>query len=125
MAGPNPDWTIPDPTVNNKFADLDAMREDIWPTFVGAALHAGAVVPGWDLTAETHDSDNRPLTLTWANQDSPPQQFKVTYTYTGVKLSTARFQWDYGAGSGFEDWTQDTATLTIDDDLVITSITWA
>jgi len=124
MAGPNPVWTIPDPTVNSKFADLNALRDDLWPTFVGSALVAGALVPGWDLAAETHDASNRPLTQDFVNQDSPPKKFRVTYTYTGSAVSTVRFQWDRGGGAGYENWTHDLATVTTGANGIVTSVTW-
>ena len=124
MAGPAPDWNVPDQN-NNKFTDIATLRDGMWPTFIGAILHAGAVLPGWDLTAETHDGSNRPLTITWTNQDSPPMLFRVTYTYSGGSMATAKFDWDYGGGSGWEAFSIDVATITTDANYNVTAITWA
>ena len=125
MAGPTPNWQIPNPTLaDNMESELDSIRADNIATLVASALAANMLVPEWDLTAETHNADNLPLTREWSSSDATVQKCRLTYTYVLGRVNTVKFEWDYGGGSGYEDFEPSTATISYGSDHIISQVSW-
>ena len=122
MGGPSPDWTIPDPE-NLQGDDLDAIRRDLHPALIAAVLCSGGLVASWDILNTTFTNDN--LTrIDWVDTVSG-QQLRIDYTYIGSRINTAKFQWDYNDGGGFEDFSPNTATLSYNADGIVIGVTWS